>query len=157
MRTPDQIKAKINKVFDKKLGAAGWLKSLVFTETTGGTFNPVTGAVTGGTVTTYTYQAISQAMDIKQWEGYDIAVTDLPVTYTRIDSFKPSVEQSCTFDGLTYQVVAALYDPAGATAKLVLRLGGHLQNNDPIIQNTFIQGGKLISSGKLTNDSKLWG
>lgn len=116
---PSEFQSLAAELIDDEFAA--FRKALTFTETTGGTFNPVTGTVTGGTVTTYTYQAISQAMDIKQWEGYDIAVTDLPVTYKRIDAFKPSVEQRCTFDGSSYQVVAALYDTAGATVKLVLR------------------------------------
>jgi hypothetical protein len=96
-------------------------RPLVFTVTTAGTFNPVTGQTTGGTVNTYNYQAIPSAMDIEQWQGFDVAVTDVPVTYRRFDSFQPSVEQQCVFAGKDFQVIAALYDAADATVKLVLR------------------------------------
>lgn len=100
---------------------ADFRRSLSFSIVTGGTYNPVTGAVTGGTTTVYSYQAIPAPMDIEEWQGFDIAVTDVPVTYTRKDSFKPSVEQVCTFDGAAYQVRAARYDAAAAAVKLVLR------------------------------------
>ena len=100
---------------------ADFRRPLVFTVTTAGTFNPVTGQTTGGTVNTYSYQAIPSAMDIEQWQGFDVAVTDVPVTYRRIGSFQPSVEQQCVFAGKDFQVIAALYDAAEATVKLVLR------------------------------------
>jgi hypothetical protein len=107
------------KLIDDKF--SDFRRPLVFTVTTAGTFNPVTGQTTGGTVNTYSYQAIPSAMDIEQWQGFDVAVTDVPVTYRRIDSFQPSVEQQCVFAGKDFQVIAALYDSAEATVKLVLR------------------------------------
>jgi len=95
---------------------------LVFTISTGGSFNPVTGQTTGGTTTTYSYMAVPRKMRIEQWQGYDIAATDQPVTYTITDNFIPSVEQTCTYDGVPYQVVVTDYDKAAnAAMKLVLR------------------------------------
>ena len=100
---------------------ADFRRPLVFTVTTAGSFNPVTGQMTGGTTTAYSYNAIPQPIDIAQWKGQDVAVTDIMVAYTRIDAFTPSVEQSCTYDGKAMQVKQALYDAADATVKLILR------------------------------------
>jgi hypothetical protein len=96
-------------------------RALTFTITTGGTLNPTTGAVTGGTTTVYSYQAISQQLDIKEFQGTDVAVTDTLIVYTRTDEFKPSVDARCVFDGRNMQVIQAMYDAADATVKLVLR------------------------------------
>ena len=116
----DELKALAPELIDGEFESLRY--PLVFSITTGGLFNPVTGQTTGGTNTTYSYQAIPKEMDIEQWQGFDIAVTDLPVVYTRIDNFKPSVEQTCTFKGVLYQVRGAKYDEAAdATVKLVLR------------------------------------
>jgi len=71
-------------------------RALVFTITTSGTYDPDTETTTGGTTTTYTYQAIPQPIDIKEWQNTDIAITDVMVVYTRSDAFKPSVQQVCT-------------------------------------------------------------
>jgi hypothetical protein len=100
---------------------ADFRRPLVFTVTIAGSFNPVIGQMTGGTTTTYSYSAIPQPIDITEWQGTDIAVTDVMVVYTRIDAFAPSVEQQCTYDGKAMQVRQALYDAAEATVKLVLR------------------------------------
>ena len=107
------------KLIDGKF--SDFRRPLVFTVTTAGTFNPVTGQTTGGTVNTYSYNAIPQPIDITEWQGQDVAVTDVMVVYTRTDAFTPSVEQSCTYDGKAMQVKQALYDAANATVKLVLR------------------------------------
>jgi hypothetical protein len=96
-------------------------RQLIFTVTTAGSLNPVTGQMTGGTTTTYSYNAIPQPIDITEWQGQDVAVTDVMVVYTRTDAFAPSVEQRCTYDGKAMQVKQALYDAADATVKLVLR------------------------------------
>lgn len=100
---------------------ADFRRALVFTITTAGTYDPDTETTTGGTTTIYTYQAIPQPVDIKEWQNTDIAITDVMVTYTRTDAFKPSVEQVCTYDGKAMGVKAAMYDAADATVKLVLR------------------------------------
>ncbi len=100
---------------------AAFRKPLVFTVTTAGTYDPVTETTTGGTTTTYTYQAIPGVIDLREWQGTDVQTTDRMATYTRIDAFKPSVADRCTFDGVPMQVVQAMYDAAGAAVKLVLR------------------------------------
>ena len=100
---------------------ADFRRLLVFTVTTAGSFNPVTGQTTGGTVNTYSYQAIPQPIDITEWQGNDVAVTDIAVVYTQTDAFTPSVEQACTYDDKPMQVRQAMYDAADATVKLVLR------------------------------------
>ena len=107
------------KLIDDKF--SDFRRPLVFTVTTAGSFNPVTGVTTGGTTTAYSYNAIPQPIDITEWQGQDVAVTDVMVVYTRTDAFTPSVEQSCTYDGKAMQVKQALYDAANATVKLVLR------------------------------------
>jgi hypothetical protein len=121
MRTPEQVRNKISAAINGKLGAAGWLRPLTFAIATGGTLNPVTGQVTGGTTTVYSYQAIPQPLDIKEFQGTDVAVTDTLIVYTRTDAFKPSVDARCVFDGRNMQVMQAMYDAADATVKLVLR------------------------------------
>lgn len=100
---------------------AAFRKPLVFTVITAGTYDPVTETTTGGTTTTYTYQAIPGVVDLREWQGTDVQITDRMATYTRIDAFKPSVADRCTFDGVPMQVVQAMYDAAGAAVKLVLR------------------------------------
>lgn len=100
---------------------AAFRKPLVFTVTTAGTYDPVTETTTGGTTTTYTYQAIPGVVDLREWQGTDVQITDRMATYTRIDAFKPSVADRCAFDGVPMQVVQAMYDAAGATVKLILR------------------------------------
>lgn len=107
------------KLIDDKF--SDFRRPLAFTVTTAGSFNPVTGQMTGGTTTTYSYNAIPQPIDITEWQGQDVAVTDVMVVYTRTDAFTPSVEQSCTYDGKAMQVRQALYDAAEATVKLILR------------------------------------
>jgi len=121
MKTPEQVRQRVANAIDGKLVASGWGRSISFTITTGGTFNPVTGTTTGGTTTVYSYQAIPQPIDITEWQGTDVAVTDVMVVYTRTDAFAPSVEQTCMYDGKAMQVRQALYDAADATVKLVLR------------------------------------
>jgi hypothetical protein len=100
---------------------ADFRRALTFTIITGGTLNPSTGAVTGGTTTVYSYQAIPQPLDIKEFQGTDVAVTDTLIVYTRTDAFKPSVDARCVYDGRNMQVIQAMYDAADATVKLVLR------------------------------------
>lgn len=100
---------------------ADFRRALVFTITTAGTYDPETETTTGGTTTVYEYETIPKPIDIKEWQNTDIAITDVMVTYTRIDTFKPSVEQICTYDGKAMGVKAAMYDSADATVKLVLR------------------------------------
>ena len=100
---------------------AAFRKPLVFTVTTAGTYDPVTETTTGGTTATYTYQAIPGVVDLREWQGTDVQITDNMATYTRIDTFKPSVSSRCTFDGVPMQVVQAMYDAADAAVKLVLR------------------------------------
>lgn len=100
---------------------AAFRKPLVFTVTTAGTYDPVTDTTPGGTTTTYTYQAIPGVIDLREWQGVDVQITDRMATYTRIDVFKPSVGSRCTFDGVPMQVVQAMYDAAGAAVKIVLR------------------------------------
>lgn len=100
---------------------ADFRRPLTFTVVTGGTFDPVSGQVTGGVSTFYNYQAIPQPIDIREWQGTDVAVTDTQVIYKRAGSFVPSVDQRCVFDGRAMQVTQALYDAADATVKLVLR------------------------------------
>ncbi len=100
---------------------AAFRKPLVFTVTTAGTYDPVTETTTGGTTATYTYQAIPGVIDLREWQGTDVQITDRMATYTRIDAFKPSVADRCTFDGVPMQVVQVMYDAAGATVKLILR------------------------------------
>jgi hypothetical protein len=107
------------KLIDDKF--SDFRRQLIFTVTTAGSFNPVTGQMTGGTTTAYNYNAIPQPIDVTEWQGQDVAVTDVMVVYTRIDAFAPSVEQRCTYDGKAMQVRQALYDAADATVKLVLR------------------------------------
>lgn len=121
MKTPEQVKEKIASKIDGKIVAAGWGKPLVFTVTTAGTYDPVTETTTGGTTTTYTYQAIPGVVDLREWQGTDVQITDRMATYTHIDAFKPSASSRCTFDGVPMQVIQAMYDAADATVKLILR------------------------------------
>ena len=100
---------------------ADFRRSLSFTVTTAGTYDPVTETTTGGTTTVYSYQAIPQPIDVKEWQGTDIQITDIKLVYTRIDSFMPSVSDKCTYDGAQYQVMASMFDAADATVKIVVR------------------------------------
>ena len=116
---PSEFQSLAAELIDDEFAA--FRRSLSFSIATGGTYNPVTGTTTGGTTTVYSYQAIPQPIDITEWQGTDVAVTDVMVVYTRTDAFQPSVEQQCTYDGKAMQVHQALYDAADATVKLVLR------------------------------------
>lgn len=100
---------------------ADFRRTLVFTVTTGGTYDPVTETETGATTETYTYQAIPKAVDIKEWQGTDIQITDMGCVYTRVDAFEPKVSDTCVYDGKAMQVKAVMLDAADATVKLVMR------------------------------------
>jgi hypothetical protein len=96
---------------------ADFRRTLTFS--TVGSFDPVTEVITPGP--SYSYQAIPGAIDMDEWQGTDVQVTDTPVAYTRIDSFMPSVSSQGVLDSKPMQVIAAKYDAADATVKLVLR------------------------------------
>lgn len=100
---------------------AEFRRTLVFTITTGGTYDPVTETETGATTTIYTYESIPKPVDIKEWQGTDIQITDIECVYTRIDSFEPKISDTCTYDGKDMQVKAVMLDAADATVKLVMR------------------------------------
>lgn len=100
---------------------ADFRRTLVFTVTTGGTYDPVTETETGSTTTIYTYEAIPKPVDIKEWQGTDIQITDIGCAYTRIDSYEPKVSDTCVYDGKDMQVKAVMLDAADATVKLVMR------------------------------------
>lgn len=100
---------------------AEFRRSLVFTVVTGGLYDPVTETESGATTTTYTYEAIPKPVDIKEWQGTDIQLTDIECVYTRIDSFEPKVSDTCVYDSKEMQVKAVMLDAADATVKLVMR------------------------------------
>ena len=112
---PQEFKDLATELIDDEFGA--FRRPLTFS--TVGSFDPVTEVITPGP--SYSYQAIPGAIDMDEWQGTDVQVTDTPVTYTRIDSFMPSVSSQGLFDSKPVQVVAAKYDAADATVKLVLR------------------------------------
>lgn len=100
---------------------ADFRRSLSFAVTTAGAYDPVTETTTGGTPKVYSYLAIPQPIDVKEWQGTDIQITDIKLVYTRIDSFMPSVSNKCAYDGKQYQVMASMFDAADATVKIVVR------------------------------------
>lgn len=117
--TKSKFKNLAAKLIDGKF--ADFRRTLVFNVTTGGTYDPVTEIETGSTTTIYTYQAIPKPVDIKEWQGTDIQITDISCVYTRIDDFEPKVSDTCVYDGKDMQVKSVMLDAADATVKLVMR------------------------------------
>lgn len=100
---------------------ADFRRNLDFFITNDGGYDPITEQSIGGTTVSYSYKAIPQPVDMREWQNTDIQVTDIAVVYTRIDSFTPSVADKCTFSAKQMQVKAVMLDAADATVKLVLR------------------------------------
>ena len=114
----DEMKALAPELIDFEFASVRY--PLRFDISSGGTFDPVGGQVTGGTVNTYNYQAIPKNINQNQWQNTDVGVSDLELTYTRLnDGFIPSVDSHCLFKSINYQVVGVKTDEG---AEAVIRV-----------------------------------
>lgn len=114
--TKQEFKDLANELINDEF--ADFRQALALTH--GGSYNPVTEAYTGATVTTY--QAIKFGVDITDWQGTDAQQGDTGAVYTRIDAVIPKVGDYCTLAGVAMSIIAIKLDAADATVKLVLRV-----------------------------------
>ena len=81
-------------------------KQVVFTKTTPGTFDPVSGTTTGATSTDTTIKvAPPSSFDIKEVNGTSIQTGDVKVSVAALD-YVPDISQTVTFDSNTYNIIS---------------------------------------------------
>ena len=94
----------------------------VFSRTTTGAFNPVTG--TYATATLATHSCTGVLADYKQGliDGTLIQTGDLELTFRQAAlGITPTTNDKVTADGTSYSIINIAQDPAGATWVLQLR------------------------------------
>lgn len=96
-----------------------------FAATRPGAFNPVTETYAAGQ--SFTIGAIPSALEDKQFQNQLIQVGDFNLvlnprtTPTSGAYFEPRINDQCTFDGKSVQIIAKATDSASAAVKLVCR------------------------------------
>lgn len=121
-------KTEFNALFDDFLGSEFFgtaAKTCTLTITSGGTIDPITGDVTGGSDTVYTADGFMR--DIRDKEFRDVQGGDMVFTvkqddlaYTPVDQDEVVISGGSTFDG-TYHVVELKADGADVAYRIQLR------------------------------------
>lgn len=111
---PSEFQDLASELLDDEFAAFRQPLSLSF----GGSWDPITETLTGGT--TITAQAIPTKLTYTEYQRQDIQVTDTACVF-RYSGVKVPVSAKGTFNGLPVQVVDAMYDSADAAVKLIMR------------------------------------
>jgi len=113
----DLIAGALNTAF----ASMGDLKSTVTYTEPGSSYDPTTGTMTAGTEHTVT-QAVVADFALGQIDGTVVQSADRQVIINAADlSVTPESGASVTIDGVRYEVVAVVTDPAGASHTLQVR------------------------------------
>lgn len=81
-------------------------KTVTFTKTTAGTFDPVTGTTAGSTSTDTVVKVVPPAaVDVAEVNGTSIQTGDMKVSVAAVD-YTPDINQTVTIDGATYDIIS---------------------------------------------------
>jgi hypothetical protein len=92
-------------------------RSCSITRTTGQTYDPVTDTYTGGTTTTYEFQAFrGKDYELTQIDGTVIQAGDMLLKTSQLDlTVEPENGEAVTVDGVDWTIINHSADPARAT------------------------------------------
>ena len=117
------LKSTISNAVNAAMNALGDIPvTATFTDVAPGTFDPESGAYSGGSETNHSVSAIFSQYKIERIDGTVIQQGDAKLTLRQADlAITPALGDKVSINGVSYSILNISSDPANATWTLQLR------------------------------------